>query len=217
MIFDGMMLQAVPPGLHFLTLILAFVVAVIPHEVAHGYAALWLGDPTAKYMGRLSLNPIKHIDLWGTIILPLALLLSGTGMVFGWAKPVPVNYYNLRNGKYGPFLVALAGPATNFVLLVFFGALTRLSPADTALPFLFTQIAAINAVLMLFNLIPVPPLDGSKVLYLFLEDRPDIIRWLEQYGMFILIGLLLLGGGLLSSFVFGPAVELTQFFTGRLF
>jgi Zn-dependent protease len=208
MFFQAVSLGAVTPGL---------AIAIILHEVAHGYVALRLGDPTAKYAGRLTLNPIKHVDLWGTILIPLFLILSGTGFVFGWAKPVPVNYYNLRYGKWGPVIVALAGPLTNFVLLVIFGLLARLSPVGTALPFLFATLASVNAILMFFNLLPIPPLDGSKVLYLFLDRRPELMRMLEQYGLFILVGILLIGRGLLSAFVFGPAIRLVQLFTGFSF
>lgn len=212
--FSFLTAAAVPAGLQVGALILGLAIAIILHEVAHGYAALQLGDPTAKYAGRLTLNPLRHIDLWGTILIPLFLIISGVGFVFGWAKPVPVNYYNLRHGRYGPLLVALAGPATNFMLLSVFGFLARISPLGTALPHLFVTIAMVNAVLMLFNLVPVPPLDGSKVLYVFLEDRPDVVRWLEQYGLFLLLALLILGGGLLSRFVFIPALQLTSFFSG---
>lgn len=204
----------VDPGLQIGALILGLALAIILHEVAHGWAALYLGDPTAKYAGRLSLNPIKHVDLMGTIIVPLLLIVSGTGFVFGWAKPVPVNYFNLRHGKWGPVLVALAGPATNFLLVVVFGLAARLSPEGTALPYLFSTIAIVNAVLMFFNLIPVPPLDGSKILYLFLEKRPDVIQMLERYGFFILLFLLVIGSGFLSRVVFGPALRLVQFFVG---
>ena len=194
--------------------IVGFAVAIILHEVAHGYVALRLGDPTAYYAGRLSLNPIKHIDLWGSIIIPLILILSPTNFVFGWAKPVPVNYYNLRKGKYGPVIVALAGPATNFIILIITALLVRVSPPGTALPAFFFTIAAINGLLMLFNLIPIPPLDGSKVLYLFLEHRPDIIGWLERYSLYILIGILIFGGPLLSSLVFFPALRLAMLIAG---
>ena len=204
----------IDPGLQTGALILGLALAIILHEVAHGYVALRLGDPTAYYAGRLTLNPLKHIDLWGTIIIPLLLIVSGTGLVFGWAKPVPVNYYNLRHGKYGPVLVALAGPATNLLILIVAGLLARFSPVDTALPFLFTTVALVNGILMLFNLIPVPPLDGSKILYLFLERRPDIIQFMEQYGMIILLAVLILGQGLLSSLVFLPAVNLTELVSG---
>lgn len=211
-----MLFQVLPidPGLQIGALLIGLAIAIILHEVSHGYVALQLGDPTAKYAGRLTLNPIKHIDLWGTIIVPGILLLSGSGFVFGWAKPVPVNYYNLRYGKYGPVIVALAGPLMNFILLIVFGLLARISPAGTALPYLFVTIAMVNAVIMLFNLIPIPPLDGSKVLYLFLENRPDVVRWLERYSLYIFIALLILGGGLLTRFVFTPAAQLTTTISG---
>ncbi len=214
MLFQAVGLGAVDPGLQMGASILGLAVAIILHEVAHGYVALRLGDPTAYYAGRLTLNPIKHIDLWGTILLPMFLILSGTGFIFGWAKPVPVNYYNLKNGKYGPVIVALAGPVTNLIILIIAGILARLSPIGTALPYLFTTVALINGVLMFFNLIPLPPLDGSKVLYIFLENRPDIIQFLERYSLYILIGLLILGGPILSNLVFGPAVTLAEFVSG---
>ncbi len=215
MMFQALATGEISSGLQLLATIVGLAIAVILHEVAHGYVALRLGDPTAYYAGRLTLNPLKHIDLWGTIILPLLLILSTGGrFVFGWAKPVPVNYYNLRYGKYGPVIVALAGPLTNFLLLAFFGLAARYSPSDTALPFLFVSIALVNGVLMLFNLIPIPPLDGSKVLYLFLENRPDIIQMLERYSLYILIGLLVIGSNLLSQIVFMPAIALTRFFAG---
>lgn len=215
MMFQALSADFAGSGLNILAQILGLAIAVILHEVSHGYVALRLGDPTAYYAGRLTLNPMKHIDLWGTIILPLMLIISTGGQfVFGWAKPVPVNYHNLRAGKYGPVIVALAGPLTNFVLLVLFAILARFSPVDTALPLLFVTIALTNGVLMLFNLIPIPPLDGSKVLYLFLEDRPDIIQNLERYSMYFLIALLLVGSRLLSSIVFAPALYLTRLFAG---
>ncbi len=202
-------------GLQIGAQVLGLAIAVILHEVAHGYVALRLGDPTAKYAGRLTLNPIKHIDLFGTIIIPLVLYISNAGFMFGWAKPVPVNYYNLR-GRYGPVLVALAGPATNFALAIIFGLLTRLASPDTALPYLLSTLTLINAILMLFNLIPLPPLDGSKVLYLFLDRRPDIIQILEHYSLYIFMILLVIGQPLLQSIVFTPAVILTSWLTGSL-
>ncbi len=214
MLFQAVSINSIDPALNIGALIIALAIAVIFHEVAHGYAALLLGDPTAKYAGRLSLNPIKHIDLLGTILTPLFLIWSGTGFVFGWAKPVPVNYYNLRRGKYGPVWVALAGPATNFFFVIVSSLLARFSPANTALPYLFVTIAMINAILMLFNLIPVPPLDGSKILYLFLGNRPDIIQWMERYGLFLLLALLIIGDRFLFSFVYGPALQLVQHLSG---
>lgn len=198
-----------------LTSIIALVIAVVFHEVSHGYVANWLGDSTAKYAGRLSLNPIRHIDMWGTIIIPFLTYQFG-GFVFGWAKPVPVNYYNLRYGKWGPVLVALAGPAANFLMIVLCGALYRIVPGNTLLPVLLETIAFVNAYLMLFNLVPIPPLDGSRVLFVFLEHRPDMMATLERYGMFVLIGIMLLLPNFLSSFVFGPAAALTGWALGVL-
>ena len=207
---------AIPEGLSTIASILAIGIAVIFHEVSHGYVANWLGDPTAKYAGRLSLNPIRHIDLWGTIIIPAMLIISQAGFVFGWAKPVPVNYYNLKYGKYGPLLVALAGPAANFIILFICGALVRISPPDTALPYLFRVIGLVNAFLMFFNLLPIPPLDGSKILFLFLEKRPDITMMLERYGMFVLLGIIIVVPGFITKFVFAPAVILASFVLGGL-
>jgi Zn-dependent protease len=195
-------------------LFVAFVVAVVLHEVAHGVAAFRLGDPTAKLAGRLTLNPLAHADLWGTVVIPILLYVSQVGIIFGWAKPVPVNYYNLRGGRWGPVLVALAGPAMNLLLLIVMALAARFSPAGTQFPAFFLTIALINGVLMLFNLIPIPPLDGSKILYLFLDNRPDIIQWLERYSFFILLGVLLLAQGLLTRLIFLPTLFLTSWFSG---
>lgn len=211
MLFDP---NAVSPGLQIGATIIALAVAIILHEVAHGWVAYYLGDPTAKYAGRLTLNPIAHVDLWGTIIIPFLLLISGTGFLFGWAKPVPVNYFNLRGGKYGPVAVALAGPLMNLLITIIFGLLVRISPVGTALPYLFFTISLLSAFLMFFNLIPIPPLDGSKVLYLFLENRPEVKMFLERYSLFILIAILLFAGNLLSSLIVGPAIGLVSFLTG---
>lgn len=207
-------LAAVPDGLSTLASILGIGIAVIFHEVSHGHVANWLGDSTAKYAGRLSLNPIKHIDLWGTIIIPAILIISQAGFVFGWAKPVPVNYFNLRYGKYGPVLVALAGPLANLLILIICGLLIQVSPANTAFPYLFLMIGLVNAFLMLFNLLPIPPLDGSKILFIFLEKRPDITAVLERYGTFILLGIIILFPQFLTQFVFTPAILLTSLITG---
>ena len=151
--------------------IIILIFSVIIHEVSHGYAALYLGDVTAKYAGRLTLNPIKHIDPVGSIILPLLFAISGSGVILGWAKPVPYNPYNLRNKKWGELIVAIAGPASNILIAVIFGLLIRFS-GILGLPTAFVQLSIsvvlINLVLAIFNLIPIPPLDGSKVLFAFL-------------------------------------------------
>lgn len=204
----------IPPGLSIVASLIALGLSVILHEVSHGWVAYRLGDSTAKYAGRLSLNPIKHIDLFGTILLPLVLIITHAGFVFGWAKPVPVNYYNLRMGKWGPVLVALAGPATNFLILLICSILYRLSPEGTALPFLFFMIGLVSSILMLFNLIPIPPLDGSRVLFLFLDKRPDIMAKMEQYGMFVLLGIIIFAPGILTQFVFYPAFSLVSAMMG---
>ncbi len=142
------------------------IFSIILHELAHGYVALSLGDPTAKLAGRLTLNPIPHLDPLGSILIPAILILSPGGFIFGWAKPVPYNPYNLRNQKWGESLVAVAGPATNLLIALVFGLSIRfmgtlLSPASIEI---MSFIVFINVLLAVFNLIPVPPLDGSKVL-----------------------------------------------------
>ncbi len=139
--------------------------SVILHEVAHGYMANWLGDPTARLQGRLTLNPISHIDPIGSLLLPAILTITHSPLLIGYAKPVPYNPYNLR-GKYAEGLVAFAGPGVNILLALVFGLLIRfLGPVmDPVLLTAFGTIAYINMLLALFNLIPIPPLDGSKVL-----------------------------------------------------
>ncbi len=146
--------------LYFLILIFS----IILHEVAHGYAADKLGDPTARYAGRLTLNPIPHIDILGSIILPIISVLSPGGFLFGWAKPVPYNPYNLvRAPRWGEFIVAAAGPGTNFALAVVFAVLARVAGDPTFAAICFIGVL-VNLWLGFLNLIPIPPLDGSKVL-----------------------------------------------------
>jgi len=149
-----------------LTLII-LIFSVIVHEVAHGYAANSLGDPTARLAGRLTLNPFPHIDLMGSVIIPALLVLTGSPILFGWAKPVPYNPYNLRSQRWGESLVAIAGSATNILLAIIFGLILRFGlmidlPA-TAMS-LAANIAFINLFLGFFNLIPFPPLDGFTAL-----------------------------------------------------
>lgn len=178
----------------WLGLIFYFVIIIpsaIIHEYAHGLAADSLGDPTARYAGRLTVDPRAHIDRWGTILLPLFLFfISGGRFLFAYAKPVPFNPYNLRYQKWGPVLVGLAGPAANFLLAAAFAVVLRLFPASALAPFLAIIVYA-NLTLMIFNLVPVPPLDGSKVLYAALpESAAQIKMALDRYGfiaIFILV------------------------------
>jgi len=180
----------------FITLIFQLAVllmSVVIHEFAHGWMAFRLGDSTAKYHGRLTLNPIKHLDIWGSFFVPLMLFIFSSGqMVFGWAKPVPYNPYNLRDQKYGSAKVAFAGPAANLLIAVVFGLCLRFVPISilttTGLGQIFSLIVFLNILLAIFNLVPIPPLDGSKILFTFLPPSLDNLRvFLEQYGMFVLL------------------------------
>lgn len=171
---------------------LFFFLIIIPsaiiHEYAHGAVADHLGDPTARYAGRLTLNPRAHVDKWGTLILPLVLLvLTGGRFLFAYAKPVPFNPYNLRDQRWGPVWVAIAGPLSNLLLALVFGLAVRFFPPG-ALTVLFSVIVYANVLLAVFNLVPIPPLDGSKVLYALLPDSMAHIKMmLERYGFVILL------------------------------
>lgn len=151
--------------------IIALIISIVLHEMAHGWMADYLGDPTARLQGRLSPNPIRHIDPLGSVIVPALLYLSNAGFLFGWAKPVPYNPYNLRDQKWGEAKVAAAGPAVNLALALIFGLLIRFHEViglNAAFLELSSYIVFINIVLALFNLIPIPPLDGSKIIQPFL-------------------------------------------------
>lgn len=152
--------------MNVLTLVI-LILSVIVHEVAHGYAANSLGDPTARLAGRLTLNPIPHIDLMGSIIIPALLVLTGSPILFGWAKPVPYNPYNLKNQRWGEALVAIAGSATNIFIAIIFGLIVRFGSVigfDAIAMSLAATIAFVNLFLGFFNLIPFPPLDGFTAL-----------------------------------------------------
>lgn len=172
--------------------LLFYFIIVIPsssfHEYAHGWMADRLGDPTARYAGRLTLDPRPHIDLWGTILLPLFLFFTTGGQfLFAYAKPVPYNPYNLRNHQWGELMVGIAGPLANLLLALSFGLVIRLLPSAPFSEFLGI-IVYVNILLMTFNLVPIPPLDGSKILYAFLPSSANHIRaFLERYGFFILL------------------------------
>lgn len=197
--------------------VLPVVFAITVHEVAHGWVAKKYGDNTAFMLGRLTLNPIKHIDLLGTIILPGLLLLTGTGFIFGWAKPVPVDPRYFKNPRRDMAIVALAGPVSNLLMAIGWALCARLGVVlnmeVVTLPLIYTGIAgiSINLVLALINLLPIPPLDGSRILTGILPSR---LAWkynqLERYGFIIL--LLLLASGALGAILAYPMYIVQQLF-----
>ena len=172
--------------------IIILIISVVIHEVSHGYAALWMGDVTAKYAGRLTMNPIKHLDPLGSIILPAILVMSGSVFVVGWAKPVPYNPYNLRNQRWGELFVAIAGPLSNILIAIFISIFIRIG-VGFGLTNTFINIAItaifINLFLAIFNLVPIPPLDGSKILFnLFPKLSLRIRPFMEMYSLVLLLG-----------------------------
>jgi len=169
------------------------LMSIVIHEFAHGWIAFRLGDVTAKNYGRLTLNPIKHLDVWGSLVVPFIIFVFSRGQaIFGWAKPVPFNPNNLRDQKYGIAKVAVAGPSANLLIALIFGLILRFAPSglfiSSEIVQIFSLIVFLNILLAIFNLVPIPPLDGSKILFTFLPDSFENTRiFLEQYGMFILL------------------------------
>ncbi|MEN9582604.1 MAG: hypothetical protein RL641_558 [Candidatus Parcubacteria bacterium] len=199
--------------------IIILMLSVIIHEVAHGFMAYRQGDPTAKMAGRLTLNPLKHIDLVGTILLPLFLVLTNAGFLFGWAKPVPYNPNNLRNPRMGKFLVSVAGVAMNILIAIVFSILIRFLPSMSFLSSttyasildISVLIVSINLLLAIFNLLPVPPLDGSRILFAILPAKfARQEAFLERYSLIILIAFVYFGWRIIAPVV----LPITTFFTG---
>ena len=183
--------------------IIVLVFSAIAHEYMHGWMAYRLGDSTAKDAGRLTFNPLVHLELFGSFLLPLLLFATGMPFIFGWAKPVPYNPNNLRDRKYGDAKVALAGPLTNFIIALFFGLFLRLFPvASLTFVGLISIIIYINLVLMIFNLLPIPPLDGSKILAAFLPaNLRERFLNSEKYGLILVILFVMLAGSALIPVV----------------
>ena len=204
----------------FIVIVLIF--SIIIHEVAHGYAAYVLGDPTAKLTGRLTLNPIPHIDLWGSVLIPAFLVLSGAQFLFGWAKPVPYNPHNLKNQRWGEAFVAFAGPGINIALAITFALVVRfadvLSVSQTFVT-LATLVVFINVFLGLLNLLPIPPLDGFTVLkslmpYRYQVSFQNFEQKIQSLGIFSLFIFIFIFFAFLAQPFFLLVVSVVQVLTG---
>ena len=198
-------------GTIFIVVIVIF--SAIIHEVMHGVAADKLGDPTARYAGRLTLNPLVHLDPVGSVLLPLFLAISGSPIMFGWAKPVPYNPYNLRPGRFSEAIVAIAGPASNAAIAITVGLIIRSGLFSSAVNSGIFLIVVVNVMLCIFNLIPIPPLDGSKVLSSILPHSlsrgyDNVRNTLERnpiIGMVIVVLIVYGLGSIFSNFIYSIA------------
>lgn len=210
----------------YLPRVIFFVVAVpaiVFHEVAHGWVSLLLGDPTAQRAGRLSLNPLRHVDPFGTVLLPALLAISGAP-VFGYAKPVPINPWFYKDRRLGMLLTGLAGPTTNLLMAVVGALVARglllVGPALGAAALTWVELVLVsfvyvNLVLMFFNLIPIPPFDGSRVIPIFLNDSAmRVYAQIEQFGFVIIFALIFLGQGLLSAYFNATVFPIARFLLG---
>lgn len=192
----------------FIFQLIILVFSAIIHEISHGFQAERLGDPTARLAGRLTLNPLKHLDLFGSVVLPTSFyFLSGGSFVFGWAKPVPYNPLNLKNPRMDAGKIAIAGPTANLIVAGIFGLLLKifvaLNFASAIKPF-FVSIIYINILLAVFNLVPIPPLDGSKALFAFLPSNGlnrQIAIFLERYGFVFLLLFVFFGFNLIRPII----------------
>lgn len=174
--------------IHWIPQILILLMSVVIHEVSHGYMADYLGDPTPRMKGRLTLNPLKHLDWFGSVLLPLILVVINSPFIIGWAKPVPFNPLNITDRRFGSAKVALAGPLSNIALAVIFGLVIRFIELDPVMGSIASFIVFINLLLALFNLLPVPPLDGHHILFALLGSKGQRFQaFLRQYSLFVLM------------------------------
>ena len=167
------------------------IMSVVFHELAHGYMADFLGDPTPRLQGRLSVNPLKHLELFGSVIVPIITAMSG--FAFGWAKPVEWNPYNVKNRRVGELLISLAGPLANILIATVFGFVIRFGVGNVSDSFILisSYIVLVNISLAVFNFLPIPPLDGSKIFFSLLPPRLAYVRaWMERYSLVLMLVLL---------------------------
>ncbi len=185
--------------------IVILILSIMFHELAHGTVADRLGDPTARLRGRLTLNPFAHLELVGSLLVPLMCIVSGAGFIVGWAKPVPFTVAHLKYKRWGPAIVAAAGPAMNLAIAIICAVLFRfiyVSGLNMSLASLLAQVVIVNISLAIFNLLPVPPLDGHHILgSIFPHFREWSDRVMRQYGIIILVAVLLIGGRLVGPLV----------------
>lgn len=202
--------------LEIVNLIFIYVVAITIHEYSHAFAAHQLGDPTAKEEGRLTLNPMAHIDPLTTLALPVLLILAGSPVIFGAARPVPFTPYMVRGGKKGAALIALAGPASNLVLAAIIALVIRLVPSlALAGSGLLISMMTVNIALALFNLLPIPPLDGSRILYAFVPaNMQDAMERFERTGPIIILVLFLVGYPFIAPYLGTATQVITRFLLG---
>ncbi len=193
--------------------LIVLLLSIIIHEIAHGSVAFYLGDPTARDAGRLTLNPLPHLDMFGSIIVPgfLFLITGGAGPIFGWTKPVPINPYNFRDQKWGTLKVSIAGPLVNFLIAIIFSLIIRFLVLPLAIGRLFVIIILYNFAWGLFNLLPIPPLDGYHILFALLPEKlRDVKVFLRKYSFLLLVLFIYFGSGI----IYYGAKSLYYFFSG---
>ena len=191
------------------------IIALTVHEFSHAWAGHMLGDVTAKQHGRLTLNPVAHIDPYSTLLLPVALILLGSPVVFGAAKPVPFNPYAVRYGKWGAALVAVAGPASNLLMAIFVGLYLRFVPLSGVTGRFLLQFVFVNLAFFVFNMIPIPPLDGSRVLYAAAPSgMRDVMDQIENYGLIVIFAFLFISYSFLSPFILSAVTTMASIIIG---